>query len=128
MPEAHGSGGTPLIAALFWGHRDVGDLLGRHSVAHANLRAFAALGNAALMEQCFSGETMLTSHAYAARGFYRPHSGFPEWQPSPDQQEVLDEALVWACKIGRIEVLPRLLRAGASLDADPYRVHGDIAD
>jgi hypothetical protein len=29
--EAHGAGGTPLIAALFWGHREVADLLGRHS-------------------------------------------------------------------------------------------------
>jgi ankyrin repeat protein len=28
---------------------------------------------------------------------------------------------VWASKSGRIEVLPRLLRAGARLDADPYR-------
>ena len=63
----------------------------------------------------------LTSEACAARGFYRPHSGFPDWQPSADPQEVLDEALVWACKSGRTEVLPRLLRAGARLDADPYR-------
>ena len=31
--EAHGAGGTPLIAALFWGHREVADLLGRHSLA-----------------------------------------------------------------------------------------------
>jgi hypothetical protein len=31
--EAHGAGGTPLIAALFWGHREVADLLGRHGVA-----------------------------------------------------------------------------------------------
>ncbi len=26
--EAHGAGGTPLIASLFWGHREVADLLG----------------------------------------------------------------------------------------------------
>ena len=43
--EAHGAGGTPLIAALFWGHREVADLLGRHSVAPGNLRAAAGLGN-----------------------------------------------------------------------------------
>jgi len=72
------------------------------------------------MEACFSGETTLTSEASAARGFYRPHSGFPDWQPSTDPQEVLDEALVWACKSGRTEALPRLVRAGARLDADPY--------
>lgn len=119
--EAHGSGGTPLMFALFWGHREVSDLLGRRSVAPGNLRAGAGLGSKDLMERCFSGETTLTFEACAARGFYRPHSGFPDWQPSADPQEILDEALVWACKSGRTEVLPRLLRAGARLDADPYR-------
>jgi ankyrin repeat protein len=119
--EAHGSGGTPLIIALFWGHREVADLLGRHSVGPGNLRAAAGLGNRELLEKCFSGGDSLTSEACAARGFYRPHSGFPDWQPSADPQEVLDEALVWASKSGRTEVLDRLLRAGARLDADPYR-------
>jgi ankyrin repeat protein len=119
--EAHGSGGTPLIAALFWGHREVAELLGRHSVAPGNLRAAAGLGNRHLLEECFSGDKTLTPEAAAARGFYRPHSGFPYWQPSADPQEVLDEALVWACKSGRTEVLPRLVRAGARLDANPYR-------
>jgi ankyrin repeat protein len=56
-----------------------------------------------------------------APGFYRPHSGFPDWQPSTDRQEVLDEALGWACKSNRLAVLERLARAGARLNADPYR-------
>jgi ankyrin repeat protein len=120
-PEAHGSGGTPLACALFWGHREVADLLGRHSVAPGNLRAAAGLGNHDLLEMCFNDDGTLAAEAFAARGFYRPHSGFPEWNPSADVQEVLDEALVWACKAGRVEVLPRLARAGARLDADPYR-------
>lgn len=119
--EAHGSGGTALIVALFWGHREVADLLGRYSLAPENLRVAAGLGDKDLLEKCFSGETTLTFEACAARGFYRPHSGFPDWQPSADPREVLDEALVWACKTGRTEVLPRLVRAGAHLDADPYR-------
>ncbi|MEO8661276.1 MAG: ankyrin repeat domain-containing protein [Bryobacteraceae bacterium] len=119
--EAHGSGGTPLIAALFWGHREVADLLGHHSLAPRNLRTAAGLGNRELMDECFQGDSILTLEACAARGFYRPHSGFPDWQPSTDPQEVLDEALVWASKSGRTEVLPRLLRAGAQIDADPYR-------
>jgi ankyrin repeat protein len=119
--EAHGSGGTPLIAALFWGHREVADLLGRHSLAPGNLRVAAGLGDLELLEKCFSEEKTLTPEAFAARGFYRPHSGFPDWHPSTDPQGVLDEALVWACKSGRTEVLPRLIRAGARIDADPYR-------
>jgi ankyrin repeat protein len=119
--EAHGAGGTPLIAALFWGHREVADLLGRHAVAPNNLRAAAGLGIPGLVEACFSGERTLTPEACAARGFYRPHSGFPDWLPSTDPQEVLDEALVWACKSNRVTVLERLVRAGAKPDADPYR-------
>jgi ankyrin repeat protein len=119
--EAHGAGGTPLIAALFWGHREVADLLRRHGVAPGNLRAAAGLGVSELVESCFSGECTLTPEAGAARGFYRPHSGFPDWQPSTDSQEVLDEGLVWACKSNRVGVLERLVRAGARLDADPYR-------
>jgi len=119
--EAHGSGGTPLIMALFWGHRDAADLLSRHSIAPGNLRVAAGLGNIDLLEQCFSGKHTLTPEACAARGFYRPHSGFPDWHPSSNPQEVLDEALVWACKSGRTNVLSRLVEAGARLDADPYR-------
>jgi ankyrin repeat protein len=119
--EAHGAGGTPLIAALFWGHREVADLLGRHSAAPGNLRAAAGLGVPELVDACFNPDGTLTSEARAARGFYRPHSGFPDWQPSTDPQEVLDEALVWACKSGRLVVLERLVRAGARLNADPYR-------
>lgn len=119
--EAHGAGGTPLIVALFWGHREVADLLGGYRVAPRNLRAAAGLGNGELVEACFSSERRLTEEAGAARGFYRPHSGFPDWQPSNDPQEVLDEALVWAAKSGRVGVLERLVRAGARLDADPYR-------
>ncbi|MEP7354367.1 MAG: ankyrin repeat domain-containing protein [Acidobacteriota bacterium] len=119
--EAHGSGGTPLAAALFWGHREVADLLGQHAVAPNNLRMAAGLGRLDLVEACFTGERTLTPEACAARGFYRPHSGFPDWQPSTDPQEVLDEALVWACKSGRVNVLDRLLRGGARVEADPYR-------
>ncbi len=118
--EAHGSGGTPLIFALFWGHREVSDLLGRHSVAPGNLRAAAGLGNKEMVQRCFSAGN-LTAEACAARGFYRPHSGFPDWRPTADPQEVLDEALVWASKSGRTDVLAQLLQAGARVDADPYR-------
>jgi ankyrin repeat protein len=119
--EAHGAGGTPLIFALFWGHREVADLLGRHMIAPGNLRAAAGLGIPELVHASFTSKHTLTSEACAARGFYRPHSGFPDWQPSTDPQEVLDEALVWACKSNRVAVLDRLVQAGARLDADPYR-------
>lgn len=119
--EAHGAGGTPLVAALFWGHREVADLLGRHLVTPDNLRVAAGLGIPQLVDACFNPDGALTPEACAARGFYRPHSGFPDWRPAPNPQEVLDEALVWACKSGRVPVLERLVRAGAGVNADPYR-------
>ena len=119
--EAHGAGGTPLVVALFWGHREVADLLARHGVVPRNLRAAAGVGDPTLVETFFSKDGALTAEAGAARGFYRPHSGFPDWQPSTDPQEIVDEALVWACKSDRVEVLDRLMHAGARLEANPYR-------
>jgi ankyrin repeat protein len=111
--SARGDGGTPLIAALFWGHRDVVTLLGREP---GNLRVAAGLGLVDMIRE-LSG----TPAAGAHRAFYRPHGGFPAWQPSDDPQEVVDEALVWAAKSGRVEALATLVELGADVNADPYR-------
>jgi ankyrin repeat protein len=110
---ARGEGGTPLIAALFWGHREVAPLLGREP---GNLRVAAGLGDLELIRAVVG-----TPQAGAYRGFYRPHGGFPAWQPSDDPQEVLDEALVWAAKSDRVQALRLLVELGARVDADPYR-------
>ena len=110
---ARGDGGTPLVVALFWGHREVVDLLG---LEPRNLRVAAGLGLVDLIDELAG-----TPAAGAHRGFYRPHGGFPAWQPSDDPQEILDEALVWAAKSDRVEAIERLVEVGAHLDADPYR-------
>jgi ankyrin repeat protein len=111
--SARGDGGTPLVVALFWGHRDVVDLLGREP---RNLRVAAGLGDLDLIHELAG-----TRAAGAHRAFYRPHGGFPAWQPSDDPQEVLDEALVWAAKADRIDAILRLVELGARVDADVYR-------
>jgi len=110
---ARGDGGTPLIAALFWGHRDVAPLLGRHPL---NLRVAAGLGDLELIRELAG-----TPQAAAYRDFYRPHGGFPTWQPTDDPQEVRDEALVWAAKSDRIDAIRLLVELGARVQADPYR-------
>jgi ankyrin repeat protein len=110
---ARGDGGTPLVAALFWGHREVVELLGRDP---GNLRVAAGLGDVELIRELAG-----TPAAAAHRGFYRPHGGFPVWQPSDDPQEVLDEALVWAAKSDRVEAIRVLVELGAHVHADPYR-------
>src|SRR4029078_222349 len=62
---ARGDGGTPLIAALFWGHREVAELRGR---GPGNLRAAAGRGDVELIHQLAG-----TPAAGAHRAFYRPH-------------------------------------------------------
>lgn len=119
--EAHGDGGTPLAVALFWGHRDVSDVLAAHGIVSLNLRIAAGLGRRDLILRQFDTGGALTSDAGRGRGFYRPHSGFPVWQRSDTRQEILDEALVWACKSNRVEVLGLLADHGARVEADPYR-------
>ncbi len=111
--SARGDGGTPLIAALFWGHREVVPLLG---LEPGNLRVAAGLGLPELIRELAG-----TPQAGMHRAFYRPHGGFPAWQPRDDPQEVLDEALVWAAKSDRVAVLGPLVELGAAVDADPYR-------
>jgi len=111
--SARGDGGTPLVAALFWGHREVAALLG---LEPGNLRVAAGLGRPDMIR-----ELAWTARGGAHRAFYRPHGGFPVWHPSDDPQEVVDEALVWAAKSDRVDVLEVLLELGARIDADPYR-------
>jgi ankyrin repeat protein len=110
---ARGDGGTPLVAALFWGHREVAELLGSEP---GNLRVAAGLGDLELIRALVG-----TPQAGVHRGFYRPHGGFPAWEPSDDPQEVLDEALVWAAKSDRVEAIRILVELGARVNADPYR-------
>ena len=119
--EAHGSGGTPLVVALFWGHREAAERLAEAGTVPRNLRVASGLGRRELVEECFASAGSLTAAARASRGFYRPHSGFPAWRPSAEPQEVLDEALAWAAKSDRVEVMPLLVERGARVDADPYR-------
>lgn len=119
--SGHGDGGTPLVAALFWGHREAADLIAEHDLAPGNLRVAAGLGRQDLVDELVRPDGRLAPAAGAHRGFYRPHSGFPLWQPSDDRQEVLDEALSWAARSGQTSVLGMLVERGAGIDADPYR-------
>jgi ankyrin repeat protein len=119
--SARGDGGSPLIVALFWGHREVSELLAEHGVHPRNLRAAAGLGRVELVEELVAPDGRLTEDAGAHRAYYRPHGGFPDWRPSDDPQEVLDEALAWAARSDRVAVLEPLVARGARPDADVYR-------
>jgi ankyrin repeat protein len=66
-------------------------------------------------------EGALRPAAGAHRAFYRPHGGFPAWEPSDDPREVLDEALSWAARNDRVEALEALVHRGANVESDVYR-------
>ncbi len=119
--SARGDGGTPLVVALFWGHREVSEVLAERGVHPRNLRAAAGLGRLDLVEELVAPDGRLAPEAGAHRAYYRPHSGFPDWHPSDDPQEVLDEALAWAARSDRVDVLEPLIARGAELEADVYR-------
>ncbi len=80
--SAHGEGGTPLAAALFWGHATTADYLAEREVVPRNLRIAAGLGRRDLIDGFVDDDGSLTAAAGEARAFYRPHTGFPPWQPS----------------------------------------------
>jgi ankyrin repeat protein len=113
---ARGDGGTPLVVALFWGNVATAELLAEHGLFPRNLRVAAGLGRLDMV-----AELIGTPEAGAERGFYRPHSGFPAWQPSDDPDAVRDEALAWAARSDRVEALELLVARGAAVDADVYR-------
>lgn len=118
--SARGDGGTPLVVALFWGNVRAAELLGGAGVHPGNLRTAGGLGDSALLGALLrSGRP--TAAAGEHRGFYRPHGGFPAWQPANDPQEVLDEALAWAARNDRVDALVTLVKSGANPDADVYR-------
>jgi len=114
--SGRGDGGTPLVAALFWGNREVAEVLAERGLVPPNLRVAAGLNDAGLVEELWSSPA-----AGAHRGFYRPHSGFPAWQPSDSITEIRDEAMSWAARSDAVDAIATLHRLGASLDANVYQ-------
>jgi len=114
--SARGDGGTPLVVALFWGHREAAETLASHSRAPGNLRVAAGLGDVEAVD-----ELLTSGRGGIHRGFYRPHSGFPHWRPTADPTEVKNEALAWAARNDRVDALRTLVARGADVNADVYR-------
>jgi ankyrin repeat protein len=119
--SARGDGGTPLIVGLFWGHREIAELLAERGIFPRNLRAAAGLGRLDLIDELVAADGRLAPEAGGHRSFYRPHSGFPAWEPSNDRREILDEALSWAARNDRVDALDVLVERGANVDAEAGR-------
>jgi ankyrin repeat protein len=119
--ESYGDGGTPLAFALFWGHREAAEKLAEVAIVPRNLRMAAGLGRIDVMAELFAANGTLAPEAGSHREFHRPHSGFPPWRPRDDRQEVIDEALSYAARSGRVEAMAYLHARGADLDSAPYQ-------
>jgi ankyrin repeat protein len=119
--EAYGDGGTPLAFALFWGYRDAAEKLAEIAITPRNLRMAAGLGRLDIMAELFDTAGKLKPEAGFHREFHRPHSGFPPWTPGDDPQQIIDEALGYAARSGRIEAMAFLREHGANLDSAPYQ-------
>jgi len=115
------SGGTALIHALVWGNTEVADVLSGESLTPGNLRVAAGLGRLDLLEKMWDADGSLTPQARAGREYYRPNYGWFAWTPSDDEQEVLDEALVYAATNGRIEAAQYLVDRGADVNGFAYQ-------
>jgi ankyrin repeat protein len=119
--SARGAGGTPLVVALFWGHREVVEVLLRAGRWPDNLRVAAGTGDVERIRELVGADGDVADAAGALRGFYRPHGGFPAWSPTDDPQEILDEALAWAARADRVAALSELVARGADVAGDVYR-------
>jgi ankyrin repeat protein len=119
--ESRGDGGTPLLQALFWGHRLLAERLAESGVVPLNLRTAAGLGRIDLLEAFFDADGSLRREAGSHRGYAAPHSGFPDFTPGESAAEILADALVYAACNGRLEAVDWLLDRGADPDAHPYQ-------
>lgn len=117
--SSHGDGGTPLLMALFWGHAALADKVAAIDIVPRNLRTAAGLGDLDALTGFFDGD-QLRDDAGSARAFYRPHDGFPAWEPGDETQEILDEAFIYAVQNGRLAAAEMLLARGAHVDGAPY--------
>ena len=118
--DAGGEGGTALVHALFYGHSEAADFLATRAIVPSNLRVAAGLGRVDLMEQFFDELCNLTDDAGKHRQWYRANEEFPEKPTRDDPQEILDEALCYACFNNRLDAARFLLERGANPNAKPF--------
>ncbi|HSS22227.1 MAG TPA: ankyrin repeat domain-containing protein [Pyrinomonadaceae bacterium] len=126
----NGNGGwSPLEEALYWRQVPMIDLLLERGASLHNLRIAAALGRTDLIEGLFASDDTL-----------KPEAGKIDWpfgdlvkansrigkelqakaaSWTNDDQDVINNAFVYACMHDRLEAAKLLLQKGAQLDAIP---------
>ena len=131
----NGTGGwSPLEEALYWNSQGVKALLLRRGASIHNLRIASGLGRTDLMETFFNRDGSLKVEAgkinwpwgdvHAIRqsghdqaGKERLISRVQSW--ANDDQDVINNAFVFACMHGHLDAATLLLRKGAEINAIP---------
>ncbi|MEM6794436.1 MAG: ankyrin repeat domain-containing protein [Acidobacteriota bacterium] len=120
LEDGHGEGGTPLVLALFYGHAATASFLAQAARVPSNLRVAAGLGRLDLIDRLLAADGALQPGAGEARGWYRPHDEFPARPTTDNPDEVLTEALCYACANDRPEAVLALLVRGADPSGKPH--------
>ena len=113
-------GGTPLVHALIWGRTKKAETIAVINLAPENMRVAAGLGRIDLLEKMWQKNGSLISEAKSGRTYYRPNYGWFPWTPGDSDQEVLDEALIYAATNGQINAAQYLIDRGANVDGLAY--------
>jgi len=109
-------GGTPLQCALICGHEDTAGILAGRAITPMTLRTLAGLGLVDLLEACFGERGELKPGFGAERAASRQGGGWTVEPPPNDAQTILDDALEYAARNGRVDAAKRLIQRGASVN------------
>ena len=104
--------GAPLAYALLFGFADVAELLAQYG-AKLDLRFAAGLGKLDAIKSFFNLDGSLKPEAGALADPYENH-----WRCERTRENVLSQALFFACLHGRLEVADFLLRQGADVNRE----------
>lgn len=111
-------GGTPLALALFYGRRPQAALLA-DDPRPRSLRTAAGLGTD--LDHFVDDDGRLTPAASTGLDFQRPTHDWPSAVRPIDDQHILDDALTYAARNGRLDAMAWLVDNGADVNAVPYR-------
>jgi len=126
---------SPLEEALYWGNNDVRDILLERGASVHNLRLAAGLGRIDLMEGFFDNSGSLKPEAGEIHWPFedplssnapRPVSVEPAYgvaSSTSQSRDIINNALVYACRHGQIEAAGLLLRKGADINCIPRGFH-----
>ena len=129
--QVNGNGWSPLEEALYWGNKDVINLLLERGASVHNLRIASGLGSVDLIASFFNND-----------GSLKPEAGTIEWpfgEPltsnlakpikeelqakidrwSNTSQNIINNAFIYACMHNHVEAARLLLQKGAEIDSIP---------